>query len=327
MMKWNKLGHIFDPTKYDLPNNCHEFAQAPQALVFDDFVRIYFSTREKDATGQFLSHISYVEMSKDFKQVKNVASKAVLPLGELGTFDEHGIFPLNILHKDDEIYGYISGISRRVAVSVDASIGLAKSKDNGLTFERNGPGPILSSSLYEPFLVCDPFVKYIGDIYHMWYVYGLEWIREAEQDKAPSRVYKIGHATSADGINWEREGKQIISDKLNDDECQALPTVFEYDGKFHMYFCYRQSTDFRTNSSNGYRLGYAYSDDLVNWTRADDQTGIDVSEEGWDSEMMCYPHAFTCDNKIYLLYNGNNFGKNGFGIAELIGGNDDQTGF
>jgi hypothetical protein len=64
-------------------------------------------------------------------------------------------------------------------------------------------------------------------------------------------------------------------------------------------------------------LGYAYSDDLIHWTRDDDHAGITLSKEGWDSEMMCYPNIFESENNIYLLYNGNNFGKNGFGLAKL----------
>ncbi|HEY5774234.1 MAG TPA: hypothetical protein VIS75_16465, partial [Chitinophagaceae bacterium] len=62
---------------------------------------------------------------------------------------------------------------------------------------------------------------------------------------------------------------------------------------------------------------YAYSDDLRSWQRDDDNAGLDVSNEGWDSEMLCYPHIFSCDEKIYLLYNGNEFGRFGFGLAVL----------
>lgn len=318
-MKWRKLGKIFDPNDYELPNSCVQFAQAPQALVFDDFVRIYFSTRAADTDGTFLSHIAYVDIEKDFKTIIRISSKTVLPLGELGAFDEHGIFPLNVVRKDErEIYGYISGLNRRVSVSIDASIGLAISKDNGETFTRYGNGPILTSSLHEPFLVCDPFVKKLEDTYHMWYVYGLKWVPNAEKDSSPSRVYKIGHATSTDGIEWLKEGSQIVADTLNSDECQALPTVFSTEGTYHMYFCYRQSVDFRRNKDNGYRLGYAYSTDLKTWKRADEDAGIDLSADGWDSEMMCYPHVFNCDGKTYLLYNGNEFGRHGFGIAELV---------
>ena len=85
-----------------------------------------------------------------------------------------------------------------------------------------------------------------------------------------------------------------------------------------MVFCFRNATGFRNNKERGYRLGYAYSSDLINWTRADNEVGIEASEGEWDSNMMCYPHLFHCNGKAYLLYNGNEFGRYGFGLAELI---------
>ena len=84
-----------------------------------------------------------------------------------------------------------------------------------------------------------------------------------------------------------------------------------------MFFCYRQATGFRKISNRGYRIGYAYSSDLRNWKRDDEKCAIDVSENDWDSEMLCYPHVFSCNDKIYLLYNGNEFGRFGFGLAVL----------
>ena len=71
----------------------------------------------------------------------------------------------------------------------------------------------------------------------------------------------------------------------------------------------------RKSREHGYRIGYAFSDDLINWTRDDEHAGIDVSADGWDSEMQCYPSVFACDRKTYLLYNGNEFGRLGFGLA------------
>lgn len=315
-MKWKKLGKIFNPTNHQLPNNCVEFAQSPQSLVFDDFVRVYFSTREKDHTGKYLSHISFVDFDKKFKRIINTAANTVLPLGKPGCFDEHGIFPLNILRDKNRVLGYISGWSRRVSVSVETAIGLAISHDDGLTFNRLGDGPILSASQNEPFLVGDPFVRMCGDTYHMWYIYGTSWLRQSNTD-IPDRVYKIGHAMSLDGIEWKRTGRQLVEDKLNSNECQALPTVIDFDDKYHMFFCYRQALGFRKNKEHAYRIGYAFSDDLVNWSRDDDNVGIDVSEGGWDSDMMCYPHVFHCDGNVYMLYNGNEFGRLGFGLAVL----------
>ena len=317
-MKWQKKGLIFEPEKHTLTDECTEFAQSPQTLVFDDYVRIYFSTRKKEPeNGMYLSFISYVDFSKDFSQILRLSDKSVIGLGELGTFDEHGIFPINPFMHEGKITAYTCGWNRRAVVPVETSIGLAISEDGGETFQRYGHGPVLTSSLKEPFLVGDGFVKYYEGTYHMWYIFGVRWMEETA-DEPVARVYKIGHATSPDGIQWEKEeGRQIIDDQLNEDECQALPTVLKIGDKYHMYFCYREATDFRTNPARGYRLGYAWSEDLKNWHREDDKAGIGLSTEGWDSEMMCYPHIFEVDGKAYLLYNGNKFGRFGFGLAEL----------
>lgn len=317
-MNWIKHGLLFEPSKYSLPNGCNEFAQSPQTLVFDDFIRIYFSTRKKDeATGKYLSMIAFADFDLELKKVINVSTDTVIELGGLGSFDEHGIFPINILRQGGKILAYTCGWSRRVSVSVETSTGLAYSDDDGLTFKKFGTGPVLTASLNEPFLVGDSFVQVYDDKFHMWYIFGQRWLTPTENEP-PARVYKIAHATSDEGINWQKEeGQQIIDDVLNADECQALPTVVKIGDRYHMYFCFRYATDFRSNPERGYRLGYAWSDDLIKWTRDDEMGGLHKSTAGWDSEMMCYPHIFHCHGKVYLLYNGNEFGKYGFGFAEL----------
>lgn len=317
-MKWNKLGKIFDPTQHKLPNGCAQFAQSPQALVFNDFVRIYFSTRSVDMRNKkYLSQIAFVDMHKNLRDVIHVSSKTVIPLGGLGCFDEHGIFPMSVIRHGDAVYGYTCGWSRRVSVSVDTAIGLAISRDDGLTFQRIGDGPILAASLHEPCLVGDGFVKIIDDKFHMWYIFGTAW-KKSSALAPPDRIYKIGHAVSSDGITWvKEEGRRIISDRLGEDECQALPSVIEIAGRYHMFFCYRPCFDFRKNYSRGYRIGHAWSNDLVNWTRDDENPLLTVTPNDWDSDMLCYPNVFECDGKIYLLYNGNEFGRYGFGLAVL----------
>jgi predicted GH43/DUF377 family glycosyl hydrolase len=314
-MKWNKKGKIFDPKDHKLFKDCKEFAQSPQALVFDEFVRVYFSTRQLDG-DKFLSQIAYVDFTKDFKKILNVSKHEVIPLGEMGCYDEHGIFPLNIVRFYNKVYGFIGGWNRRVSVVIDGAIGLAISDDNGESFKRIGHGPIMAPTVSEPFLVADPFVKIINSTFHMWYIFGSKWVF-SEKDGKYERIYKIAYSTSSDGVNWTRDSKYIIADVLIEDECQALPTVIEINGVFHMYFCYRNTIDFRSDASRGYKLGYAYSTNMINWVRDDSKAGICLSEEGWDSEMMCYPHLFEINNKFYLLYNGNDFGKMGFGVAEL----------
>lgn len=309
-MIWKKLGMIFSAEQYDLI-----YAKSPQAIVFDDYIRVYFSTCREDGK-KLHSFVKYIDYSKDFSTILNISKDTVLTDGKLGCYDEHGVFPFSPLKYNNRLLGYISGWTRRVSVSCDSGIGLAESFDNGNTFTRLGDGPVLSTSLEEPFLVIDGFAKYYDEIFHMWYIYGINW-QTKEQENEPDRTYRIAHATSQDGINWRKEGRLIIEPK-SELECQALPSVIKIGNKYHMFFCYRDTFDFRTNQEHSYRLGYAYSTDLVNWQRADEFCGLDLSESGWDSEMMCYPNVIQIENDIYILYNGNHFGKDGFGAAKLI---------
>lgn len=313
-----RLGKIFDPSDYNLALGCKDFAQSPQTLEFDDFIRVYFSTRSIDPGGlAFRSHIAFVDMSKTFSSVLCVSKDAVLALGALGCFDEHGIFPMNVLRHQGQVWGYTCGWNRRASVSVDTAIGLVVSDDDGQTFHRLGPGPILGPSLNEPFLVGDAFVIKAGDTFHMWYMFGQRWKREA-QDDAPDRVYKIGHATSANGTDWVKEdGVQILPDRLGIDECQALPSVICFDGKYHMVFCYRDVHGFRNDPAKAYRIGYATSADLATWVRDDAALGLSGQPGAWDADMQCYPHLTISDGVPYLLYNGNAFGRHGFGAVEL----------
>jgi hypothetical protein len=316
-MKWEKLGQIFEFAKSPFAERYVSHAQSPQALVLEDRLRVYFSTRTVDKPGNFLSHVQYVDYDKDLKEIIGYSENEVISLGKLGCFDEHGIFPLSPTKMDNEILGYTNGISRRVSVAVETGIGFAKSSDNGETFQKLGDGPIVSATTYEPFMVGDPFVRVFDDTFHMFYIFGDKW-SEATEDHESERVYKIGHAVSGDGIDWKKDNKHLITDKIDENECQALPTVIKIGERYHMYFCYRHMVGFRDDKEKTYRLGYAYSDDLDNWTRDDENAGIGLSDDGWDSTMMCYPNIFEYKGDVYLLYNGNEFGKSGFGLAKLI---------
>jgi len=312
-MKWRKLGQIFNFYNSPLKDSFISHAQSPQAVVFDDFVRVYFTSRVKDSEKTFLSIPQFVDFSMDFENIINYSNKEIIQRGKLGCFDEHGIFPFSPSFVKGNLCAYTSGWTRRVSVDVDGGIGFAVSNDNGVSFTRLADGPILSASLFEPFLVMDPFVREFNNLYYMFYIRGVKW----SDTNPPERVYKISYATSSDGIDWSKANKLIIQDALGVNECQALPTVIELNGIYHMYFCYREQVGFRTEAGKGYRIGYAHSSDLENWTRNDSLSGLTLSSSDFDSQMMCYPNIFMVGKNLYLLYNGNNFGKEGFGLAIL----------
>jgi len=49
----------------------------------------------------------------------------------------------------------------------------------------------------------------------------------------------------------------------------------------------------------------------------DAQTGIEKSDNGWDSEMICYPYVIDANGSKLMFYNGNGRGLSGFGYAVL----------
>ncbi len=312
--KWKKLGNVFNPTILDTPEWMNEFAQAPHVVYHSNFIRVYFSCRPKaDENGQYVSYSAFVDFDKDnlFKILK-ISTEPILKLGELGTFDEFGTYPVSVIKQGEEYWAYYAGWTRCESVPFNTSIGFAKSTNNGETFEKIGNGPIIPYTLNEPFILSGPKIRFYNNKFYLFYIAGTEWILD---NGKPEPIYKIKMATSIDGINWEKHNKDLIESKI-ENEAQASPDVFFKDGIYHLFFCYRGGKDYR-GKTNGYRIGYAFSTNLIDWTRDDENVGISVSDEGWDSEMISYPHVFELNGNIYMYYLGNSVGKNGFGLAVL----------
>ena len=317
MFKWQKIGKVFDPTTIEEKNWLNEFAQAPSIIVFDSFIRVYFSCRPKIENGQYVSYSAYVDLDKNNFNILDIADKPILELGKLGTFDEFGTYPASVIRNDNNQYMvYYGGWTRCESVPFNVAIGCGISYDNGKTFQKLGDGPILSYSLDEPFILSGPKIRKFNGLYYLFYIAGRRWIIS---NSKPEPIYKIRMATSADGLKWEKHNRDLIDDAIGDNEAQASPDVIFENGKYHMFFCYRQASDFRRNKDRSYRIGYAYSTDLIHWTRDDQRVGIDVSEQGWDSEMVAYPHIVNINDDIYMFYLGNQVGRYGFGVAKLDG--------
>lgn len=315
MFKWKKLGRVFIPQDVENISWLKEFAQAPSVLIYEKFIRVYFSCRPAaDSNGQYVSYSAFIDLNREnlFERV-NISKEPILKLGELGTFDEFGTYPSSVIRNGNDLFVYYGGWTRCESVPFNVAIGIAKSDDDGKTFNKLGPGPVLSYSVNEPFILSGPKIRRFNNKWYLWYIAGSKWILD---NGKPEPVYKIRMAVSDDGLNWTKINKDLIESRIEENEAQASPDVFFYEGKYHMFFCYRYSSNYR-GKNNGYRIGYASSDDLINWKRDDSKAGIDISESGWDSEMISYPHVFELDNNIYMLYLGNQVGKYGFGLAKL----------
>jgi hypothetical protein len=317
MFHWKKLGKAFTPQEFQGRPWLKEFAQAPASLVMDDVVRFYFSCRPPaDVNGQYVSYSAYVDMERqDLFKVLNVAEQPILALGGLGEFDEFGTYPVSVIRDGDIVRAYYAGWTRCESVPFNVAIGAAVSQDGGKTFAKMGNGPILSYSPDEPFVLSGPKIRRFNGQWQLFYIAGRKW---KMVDGRAEPVYKIRMATSHDGVNWTKLNMDLIESRVEEDEAQASPDVFYANGKYHMFFCYRYSSHYR-GKQNGYRIGYASSVDMETWERDDSKAGIDVSEQGWDAEMISYPHVFELDGKIYMAFLGDQVGRHGFGLAVLEG--------
>lgn len=317
MFTWKKLGKVFTPQEVEGRSWLREFAQAPATLLFDDFVRVYFSCRPPaDENGQYVSYSAWVDLDRsDLFKIRRVGEQPILSLGEPGSFDEFGTYPVSVIRNGSEVRAYYAGWTRCESVPFNVAIGMAISSDGGETFSKPGNGPVLSYSPDEPFVLSGPKIRRFNDQWYLWYIAGRKW---KLVDGRAEPVYKIRMAISPDGLRWDKLNKDLIESRIEEDEAQASPDVFYANGIYHMFFCYRYSSHYR-GKDNGYRIGYASSLNLTDWTRDDEKAGIDVSDEGWDAEMISYPHLFELDGNTYMAYLGNQVGRHGFGLAVLDG--------
>jgi len=304
---WVKKGFIFNVNgQYDW-NKTH--AQVPVVDVLEDRFRIYYSTRNLEGR----SNVSFIEVDKDNPQtILFEYQHPLLDFGNLGTFDDSGIMPSSLLTIGDKKYLYYIGWTTRTTVPFQNAVGLAVSQDGGKTFKKISEGPIITVNHIEPYFSGTSFVLREEGIFKMWYLSCIKW---EVFNKKPEPIYDLKFATSIDGVNWNQTG--LVAIPLEEDEGGLVSaSVVKEKGVYKMWFGKRKKQDYRNNIQNSYRIGYAESVDGVTWIRKDSLCGIEVSNDGWDSEMISYPNVIKCNNKLMMFYNGNGFGKTGFGYAE-----------
>jgi hypothetical protein len=176
-----------------------------------------------------------------------------------------------------------------------------------LTLELESETPFMSSDTIDPISLSYPWVQgNEASGYSMWYGSTATW--DAGNGEM---LHVINYASSTDGHNWNREGVAVPFE-LGRAQAFSRPTVAgNVEAGYEMWFSYR------SGGGEKYRIGYAFSAEGRNWTLSLAAAGIDVSTEGWDSEMIEYPFVFDHKDQRYMLYNGNSYGKTGFGLAVL----------
>lgn len=293
---FRKYGLFIKPEKDRFWCKSHAMIPTPESMG-NGIYRIYFSGRNVDNQ----SHIGWAEVNLEmpYKVVKYCKNPVLTP-GSLGCFDDNGVTPSCILNlPNDEKALYYIGWNPGSTVRMHLFGGLAIGK-NG-EFKRWSKAPIIERCKTDPYLNTAPWVVEADGEYRMYYVSGTEW-----KHKDLPR-YNIKVAISKDGKHWDRNGHICINFKDDKENALARPYVLYEDNVWKMWFSYK---------GDAYRLGYAESNNGLNWERKDSFSGISVGKPGeFDSEMLAYAAVVKYSGRYFMFYNGNNYGFNGIGLA------------
>jgi predicted GH43/DUF377 family glycosyl hydrolase len=303
-MNWEKKGLIYCPDgKYPWAK---KYAFPPNPIFANETtIRVYVAFCDDNMRGR----VGYVDVSAENpSKILQISNHPVLDIGAPGMFDENGIVPTSVTLVNDKIYLYYTGYQLGYSVRYYQFEGLAISSDGGKVFKRYIQVPILDRSNKELLTRSSAFVLFNGNFFEMWYSGGSEWIRGLDNKCLP--VYNIRYLKSKDGLHWGKTGHVCINFQNEDEHALAKPYVLKDNGLFRMFYSVR-------SKSKGYRIGYAESNDGLTWERKDEEVGIDVSDNGWDSKMISYGSVIRYKDKVYMFYCGNNCGETGFGYAVL----------
>ncbi len=299
-MRWRKLGRVFAPDGSVPWMRTHAANPVPEPLD-GPRLRVYFGSRDADNR----SHVSWadIDLTAGRATVLGVADEPVVAPGPTGTFDDSGTSVGCLVRDGDRTLLYYLGWNLGVTVPWRNSVGLAVRDRPGGRFEKASLAPLVDRSPADPYTLSYPCVVRDGRGWRMWYGSNLAWGQaQADMD------HVIKYAESDDGRVWRRDGATALGFVRPGEYALCRPWVVADGPVDRMWYAYR---------GDHYRIGYAESADGRRWERQDHRVGIGTSADGWDAEMVCYPCVFDHGGHRYMMYNGNGYGRTGFGLAVL----------
>ncbi len=301
-MKWRKLGHIFNV----VPNGEKLLSHASNPLPIhlkDNIFRVFYSGRDTNNA----SSVGFVDVDIESLKIVKLGSQPLAENGKPGSFYSHGISIGNAYkgRNGEQFIGFM-GWQIPEGEHWRGDIGRLQLKADLTGMSVNPVEVFVGVDQKDPISLSYPFILFDEGKYKMWYGSTISW-----DSPNGEMVHVIKYATSNDGNVWEKHGLAIPFE-IGVAQAFSRPWVLKDKvGMFHMWYSYR------SGQGEKYRIGYAKSNNGVNWQRKHEDVGINVSDDGWDSEMICYPAILNHKGKTYMLYNGNAYGKEGFGIAVL----------
>lgn len=301
-MKWRKFGLIFNSGCFDWSRDS---ALQPTPLKLDDRIRVFVGSRDDNG----VSRIGYADLDvNDPAKVIGYSKAPVLDIGDDGCFDENGVVPSAVVKLDGVVYLFYAGYQLGTKVRFSVLGGLAISVDDGKTFKRIKKTPVFERNDAETLFRVPHSVVFKDNVWKAWYGGGDHFIRRGETTLP---AYDIRYTESINPEYFNQVGR-VLLETQNDEYRLGRPFFYEKTpGEYVLFYGY-------SNGSVQYKLGAAFSKDCLNWVRKDDEFNLFSNDGDWDFEMTAYPSVVDLNGRVYLLYNGNNYGQDGFGLAELI---------
>lgn len=297
-MAWQRLGRIHEPAPFGGWASSH--AMMPIFREDDEGLWVYFTARD----GQGRSHVAKAHLDFDGADSRlTPLDEPLLSPGELGAFDDSGAGASCLVDGPDGLLLYYVGWSLRVTVPFALFVGCARSTDGGRSFQRVSRAPVVGPSAADPLLATAPWVLRDGERWRMWYTSAERW---EVTPAGPKHHYRIVDAESPDGIHWEPTGNVCIDFADAEEYAIGRPCVLRDGDLYRMWFSCR---------GEAYRIGYAESADGVTWTRDEPRGGLRPAGPGWESRSVEYGCVFDYSGERWMLYNGNEYGKTGVGLA------------
>ena len=305
MQVWRRVGLVVEPQK--MGQWWYSHASYPTAFSrADGLVDIYFSVRDTKNIGS-VARLT-IELTGDQFKVVDGPVGPLLSSATRGAFDADGVSVTSLVERNGTIIAYYLGWSVGVSVPFTNFIGIAVQEEGrGQQFHRISLAPSIGRSAIDPYSLGYPWVIWKDNAYRMWYGSHLFW---GEEGLAMEHVIK--DAISSDGLNWTATGNIAVSLDPGDPKEFAVSrpcVIVESDGSMSMWFARR---------CPGYELAFATSnDDGRSWRRH--KNAITWADEpmSWDNVEQTYPCVFDHGGRRYMLYNGNGYGRSGFGLAIL----------
>jgi hypothetical protein len=298
-LRWRKHGQVYAAPP--LHEKLLSHAANPLAVPLAGAVyRVYFSGR--DAAQR--SSVGYLDLNVESGVVEYVHDRPVFEHGPADSFYSHGVSIGNCYEQGGRRYILFMGWQCPPGEHWRGEVGRLVVAGEGV-LQLDPAQPYMRLDSDDPVSLSYPWV--MGDAatgYRMWYGSTRSW-----DTGHGEMLHVINGAVSRDGEQWHKSGLAVPFE-LGRAQAFSRPSVIGGpQSGYHMWFSYRGAPGV------SYRIGYACSADGEHWQLALDKAGIEPSQSGWDAEMIEYPFVFQHRGKWLMLYNGNDYGRTGFGMA------------